>query len=310
LHARAVLASHRASVAWIADPVRERGEALASECAARYADDIASALADVDAVSICVPHFVLAETAITAAHAGVHILLEKPMATTLTDATSVIEATRTAGRVLMIGFVHRFRPEAQRAHALIAAGAIGEPRLLVDQCVGGNQTAWPAWAKKTSSGGGQLLYAGVHRFDRARWLLGCDVRAVRGEIPALVLDSEVDTSYTALLTLEESARAVLSFCLHAIKVPFAWETVVHGTHGMVRLRAGEGIEVIDSQRSWYEASGPERHFDAEIETFLDAIAGHASAAIPSGHDGWAALEVALAIARSHSTGATISLAKS
>jgi predicted dehydrogenase len=305
-HARAILASRRASVAWVADPARARGEALAARCQARYVSDFNAALNDVDAVSICVPHAALAETAVAAAQAGVHLLLEKPMATTLADADRVIAAARRSGVTLMVGFVHRFRPEAARARELIAAGAIGPPALLTDHGFGGGQDAWPAWVQQARDGGGLLLYSGVHRFDRARWLLGREVISVCGSLAALLPGSDVDSSYGALLTMDGGARAVLSHHYHAIPVPHAWDTEAHGGDGLIRIHAGEGLEVITREGTRHVAAGPDRRFEEQFEAFLDAIDGAREPA-PSGADGRAALAVALAIARSHATGAVVSL---
>lgn len=302
-HARAVLASERAAVGWIADPDRSRGQALAAECRARYHTDYHEGLADTDAVCICVPHAALADVAVTAALAGVHVLLEKPMATTLEDADRVLEATRRADIRLMVGFVHRFRPEARRAYELIAAGTIGEPSFLSDRSVGGGQSSWPAWVQDSRAGGGLLLYAGVHRIDRARWLLGREVRTATGSTAALLPSSDVESSSAALLTLDGDVRAVLSHHYHAIDVPHTWETDIHGAEGMVRIHTGEGVEIVNQRGSRHEATGPDRRFDAQIAAFLDTLAGQ-QIAIPSGEDGRAALAIVVAIAESQKTGRT------
>jgi myo-inositol 2-dehydrogenase/D-chiro-inositol 1-dehydrogenase len=300
-HAKAIAANRRAALAWVADPVRERGEALAAKTGAPYVREVGSALGHTDAVSICVPHNLLAENALAAAEAAVHILVEKPMAQDLDEAHRVVKRAKLANVVLMVGFVHRYRPEARRAKALIASGAIGEPCFLTDVGFGGGQAAWPMWVQRRNSGGGLLLYSGVHRFDRARWLLDREVVEVRGSTAALLPGSDVESSYSTLLTFDEGERAVLSHHYHAIEIPHAWETVVHGTDGMIHLKTGKGVDITSSRRTWHEDAGPDRHFEEEIVAFLDAIEGK-RLEIPTGADGYAALEVAIGISRSNASG--------
>ena len=274
-HARGVLANPRAAVTWVADPLRGPGEALAAQCGARYFADYRQGLGDADAVSICVPHAALAEAAVTCAGAGVHVLLEKPMALTLEDADRVLDATRKAGVRLMVGFVHRYRPEAQRAFELITSGSIGEPKFLTDHSFSGGEASWPAWVQQASAGGGSLLYSGVHRIDRARWLLGREVRTVNGSTAALLPGSDADSSFTAVMGFEGAGRAAMTHHYHAINIRPVWETIVHGTEGMIRMLTGEGLEVIDRRGSRREAAGPDLRFEEEVNAFLDAVEGKA-----------------------------------
>lgn len=306
LHADGILAVPRAEVAWVADPDRDRGRLLASRCRARHVSDFHDALAAADAVSICVPHAMLAETAIAAARAGVHVLLEKPMAVTLADADRVLEAARAARVVLMIGFVHRYRPEVQRAFALVRAGAIGEPRFVADHSVGGGMSGWPAWVRRAGDGGGSVLYSGVHRIDRARWLLGREVSRVSASTAALLPGSDADSSHAALLTFDDGAGAALTHFFHRAPVPSTWATDIHGDAGVLRVATGVGLELITAQGTSREEAGPDRRFENEIKAFLDAIEGR-PAAIPRGEDGRAVLAIALAILESGATGRTLTL---
>jgi predicted dehydrogenase len=307
-HVRGILANRRALIAWVADPIRQRREALAAECGARYLTDYGPALGDVEAVSICTPHAFLADTAVAAAQAGAHILLEKPLALTLEDADRVLAAARAAGVRLMIGFVHRYRHEAQRTFELIKAGAIGQPRFVTDHSFAGGQDSWPTWVQQTASGGGSLLYSGVHRIDRARWLLDREVAAVAGSMASLLIGSEVDSSFGASLAFEGGARAAITHHYHTMPVRSRWETVVHGTEGMIRMITGEGIEVVGQHGTSTEVAGPDVHFEREISAFLDAIECR-PVAIPTGEDGRAVLAVALAIFQSNVTRQIVELAR-
>jgi predicted dehydrogenase len=81
---------------------------------------------DVDAVSICTPSQHHATVAMDALSAGVHVLVEKPIATSLEDALRMAAAARTAGCKLMVGHVERFNPAVAKLAELIGEGRIGD----------------------------------------------------------------------------------------------------------------------------------------------------------------------------------------
>jgi predicted dehydrogenase len=306
LHAHAISVSRRAKFEWVADPDRTRGEAMAAEYGTRHIPDFRSGLGDVDAVSVCTPHHLLSGTAVAVAQAGRHILLEKPMALSLRDADDVLRAARAAKIVLMVGFVHRYRPDVARAYRLVAEGAIGTPQFVVDRTANGDLDTWPDWVRRSTTGGGLILYSGVHRIDRARWFLGQNVIAVAGSTASLVEDTDVDSSSAAILTGAKGGRAALTQHFHVHDMPYTWDTDIHGTEGMIRIRTGHGIDISTPRGTVSEAAGPDRKFEGEIEAFVDAIEG-APAPIPTGEDGRAVLAIALGIMQSSKTGQTVRL---
>src|SRR5690348_15965237 len=100
--------------------------------AARAFADPAQVFADagIDAVAIAAPARFHADLVVAAATAGKHVFCEKPMALTLADADRAIEAARTAGVVLQVGFNRRFAADWAAARALLDDGSLGTPRLL------------------------------------------------------------------------------------------------------------------------------------------------------------------------------------
>ena len=88
---------------------------------------------DICAVDLCLPHHLHAQAAISAFEAGKHVLVEKPIANSLAEADSIIEAGRKAGRVLAVSENFRFEPGIQRAVRIIERGDIGNPFLIVVQ---------------------------------------------------------------------------------------------------------------------------------------------------------------------------------
>lgn len=86
---------------------------------------------DLDAIAIATPARTHAEIALAAFAAGKHVLVEKPLAESTTDATRMIDSARRAGRVLMIDHTYCYTPAARYIRELIAAGELGDV-LYVD----------------------------------------------------------------------------------------------------------------------------------------------------------------------------------
>jgi predicted dehydrogenase len=131
------------------------------------------ALDGLDVVSIAVPTFLHAPIAIAAFERGLHVLSEKPIARSESEARAMVEAARAAGRVLDVGFNHRQRGDIQKLKDVIDAGRLGRPYYA---------KAW--WLRRSGipgrgswftnaelAGGGPLLDVGVHVLDYSLFLL-------------------------------------------------------------------------------------------------------------------------------------------
>jgi predicted dehydrogenase len=162
------------ALAGLEEPVR-------TALAARYAieRDVAGweDLLDVDgldAVSVAVPTFLHAPIAAAALERGLHVLAEKPIARTASEADSMVEAARRAGRVLDVAFNHRRRGDIETLKGVVDDGRLGRPYYA---------KAW--WLRRTGiptlgswftraelAGGGPLVDIGVHVLDYSLYLLG------------------------------------------------------------------------------------------------------------------------------------------
>jgi predicted dehydrogenase len=113
----------------VADPSEEsRRRALGDSRVAEYdswREMIEFGAAELDAVSIACPSEFHAEVALEALAAGLHVLVEKPIATTLPDALRMRGAAFEAGRKLMVGHVERFNPAVEKLRELVADGRLG-----------------------------------------------------------------------------------------------------------------------------------------------------------------------------------------
>ena len=158
----------------VCDQVLERATAVAAETGADACQDYRQLLArdDIDMVDLCVPTAQHAPLAIGALKAGKHVLCEKPMARSLTEADAMVAVAQQTGLKLMIGHVRRFDHRYTAIKAAIDAGDIGQPVYIRRA-----ERQWlpfpaDAWFWSTKLGGGVILDIGVHIADLLRWYFG------------------------------------------------------------------------------------------------------------------------------------------
>jgi predicted dehydrogenase len=311
-HAQAYDAHPHTTVAAVAEPLRDRGEALATACGARWfatLDELLSA-AGVDALSICVPHDLHRAAVDAACDARVHVLLEKPIANTLEDADAILDLTAAAGIVLMLGFVHRFRTEVLYAKQVVDSGQIGEPFSCLDRFCSLGGPHPPSWVwDRAAAGGGVLMYGGIHAVDRLRWLTGREVLAVTARAHRAYGFGDVEDGLVAMLDLEGDVTAVLFENSPPFGRPGGWATEIFGTKGAIRIQTGEWVEVTTAAGTTTIDAEDERHFEREIAEFVSAIADGREPSVP-GRAGRDALAVALAAYSAAESGATVSVASS
>ena len=127
-----------------------------------------------DAVSVAVPTFLHAPISIAALERGLHVLCEKPIARTVDEAAAMVQAARSAGRVLDVAFNKRRRGDIQQAREVVAAGRLGHPLLRQGLVVARSRDprlgSW--FTRKDLAGGGPLLDIGIHVLDYALFVLG------------------------------------------------------------------------------------------------------------------------------------------
>ena len=121
-HAVGVQNAHGAELVGVWGRDREKREGLASDLGVTAYDSVEAMLDDVDAVTFSVPPHVQAEHAVTAAEAGKHLLLEKPVATSADDARRVAAAVSASGVASVVFFTARFQPEFTEWVTRMAAG--------------------------------------------------------------------------------------------------------------------------------------------------------------------------------------------
>ncbi len=127
---------------------------------------------DIDALVVCTPNYLHCEQTIAALEAGVHVMVEKPMAMNTNEATLMVDAGKKTGKTLMVAHCFRFDPEVMWIRKQVEAGRIGKV-IRTKGC--GVHVNWgpDGWfAQKKFAGGGAMADMGVHALDTVRYLLG------------------------------------------------------------------------------------------------------------------------------------------
>jgi predicted dehydrogenase len=135
----------------------------------------------IDAVVVSTPPNVHREHCEVALDAGMHVLCEKPLATTVADCRALVEAADRQGRILATGFNYRFYPAVSKARNLISAGAIGKLDHVVSFAghPGGPEFTHPWVHDARVVGGGALMDNGIHLADLTLHFLGDVVESHR-----------------------------------------------------------------------------------------------------------------------------------
>ena len=155
-----------------------RAAEMARATGARPFTSLEAALdgADLDAVDIMLPHHLHEEAATMAFAAGKHVVLEKPMATTLDACERILAAARAAGTVFMIAEQSQYWPDAVKVQQLIREGAIGEiitaRAASVEPPVSAQGPTRPWRLVKAEAGGGICIDGGLHWIRPLRMWLG------------------------------------------------------------------------------------------------------------------------------------------
>lgn len=131
-----------------------------------------------DVVGVCLPFFQNAEASIYAARMDVHVLSEKPAATTLPDLSRLEQEIRQSGVHYSIMLAMRALPIFQTARQAVQQGAIGEPILLSSQKSYQFGSDRPWYYKERKTYGGTIPWVGIHSLDYMRWVSGQEYSAV------------------------------------------------------------------------------------------------------------------------------------
>jgi UDP-N-acetyl-2-amino-2-deoxyglucuronate dehydrogenase len=242
IHAAAVRGIAGAELAAVCDSDAGRVRAFADRYGTRGYTDVGDLLREgqVEAVVIGTPHPLHAAPAVRAAEAGVHVLVEKPLAASLADCDAMLAAADRAGVRLGVISQRRFYEPVRRMKAAIDAGKIGRPALGVFTMYSWREPAYyqsdPWRGRWDTEGGGVLVNQSPHQLDLLRWFLG-PVAEVSGYW-VNVNHPGVEVDDTAVAVLRFRSGGLGAVVTSVAQKPGLYTKVhVHGTTG-----ASVGVE--------------------------------------------------------------------
>lgn len=261
----------------------------------------------IDAVIVAVPPHVHAEVGQACMEYGVHVLMEKPIASTLEDADKLIESAARYGVHLEIGHMYRFDKGIEMAKLKLENGEMGQ---LIGFHMFSTYLKGPGyfkqeWRTKRDTGGGPLLTNGIHDIDRLRYVCG-DVETVSAFMSNKARGFEVEDTVSISVKCKNGAVGTifLSDCSHRA-LPYT--DIYFGAKSSVMFNSSS-YYIDDPQHeiqqvSWdygvdrrierYEMKREDNHMK-ELRHFCQVIQGQASPRT-TGEDGKKTLQALLAI---------------
>jgi UDP-N-acetyl-2-amino-2-deoxyglucuronate dehydrogenase len=236
IHAEALAALPEGELVAVQDNDGARAAAFAARYGAAAFDDVAAMVAQarLEAVIVCTPHPAHAAPAIAAMEAGAHVLVEKPLASTLADCDRMIAAAVRYNVRLGLVSQRRFFEPIVRMKAAIGAGKIGTPVLGSVVMLSWRDEAYyrsdPWRGKWSTEGGGVLINQSPHHLDMLQWFMG-PVEEITGCWGNLN-HPYVEVEDTALAMIRFRSGGLASIMVSLCQKPGIYTKIhVHGSSG-------------------------------------------------------------------------------
>lgn len=168
----------------------------------------------IDVVHICTPHYLHAPMAIEAMKAGKHVLTEKPMAISVSDALEMVRVSKQTGRMLGVSFQNRFNNTSRRVKEILNTGKTGRvlgARAFITWHRGAEYYSRDKWRGKwETEGGGLLINQAIHTLDLLQWFMG-DIDTIKASIDTRLLKNVIEVEDTAEATIKFKSGATAFF---------------------------------------------------------------------------------------------------
>ena len=270
LHAKSIHENENAQLVAICAPTeRTRAAARAAYPEAQIFGDPIELIAQAsfDILDIVTPSHTHREITLAALHSGRHVLLEKPMATTLEDCKAIAAAAQASPGKLAIG--HEFRLSSQwgEIKRLIDRGVIGDPQyVLVELSRRPYRLGADGWRYDPARVGSWVLEEPIHFFDLARWYLEASGDPVELSAYANSRDlqrPQLFDNFSAMFRCANGSYAVVSQTLAAFE---HHQTVkVSGTKGALWAGWSGAIDRTDSPSFFLKVFDGEKLEDVKLE---------------------------------------------
>jgi predicted dehydrogenase len=271
-----------------------------------------------DVLLVNTPNYLHAAETVAALQAGVHVMVEKPMAMNAREAEAMLAAAQASGARLMVAHCFRFEQEAQWLRAQVAAGRLGD---IVRTKGYGVHVAWgpSGWfTQRKLAGGGALADMGIHAIDIARYLLGDPQPvSVYARIETRYTQADVDDTGVVIVNWDNGASSTIESGWWQPQADGSCAvTQLYGTAGygriyptyldLMRLNPTERERVDSGFPAQEQYGAPQAMYVAQLAHFLECVqTGQTPAA--SGEVGLVNMRIVDAAYESARTGAVVAL---
>ncbi len=322
MHVAAIQAIPHARLVGVASRSPEKAKKLGERAGCRWTTDWRPLLADpgVDLVDVVTSSGSHAEIALAALEAGKHVLVEKPMAMKVADASAMIERARAKGLTLAVVSQRRFEEQHAAVKQALEGGALGKLLLAEVSCPYYRTQAYydsADWRGKIETDGGALMNQAIHSVDLLLWLAG-PARAVVGRTATQAHRMEAEDLALGIVTLAGGGFATIMASTN-IQPGFAPALGLYGEKGTIRLEGATivhwtvpGLPKPDFGQAQASAGvadpklSSHLHHQRQIEDSLAAIEGRRPPAV-TGEDGRRAVELIQGLYESSRTGRAVEL---
>lgn len=247
---------------------------------------------DIDAVYIASPVVCHYEQAVAAARAKKHILLEKPLGLTVSQAKEILDECNKQCVKLGSGFMMRFNSIHEQVRDLVSNGQLGDIVSMRAQFTCWYPEIEGAWRQvKATSGGGALMDMGVHCIDLLRFMSGLEAEEVTAFTGNQIFKYEVEDAASVIMRMSNGSLAYVDAAFNIPDEAAICKLEIYGTGGSVFLQGslaqdetGEGVLVLTDSNKGYDAqqnrvkaentvlkSGDGNLYTKEIAAFAQAI---------------------------------------
>ena len=284
-HARVLSDIPGVELVGIADPDRKRQAFVADTLGCAGFGDVDALLeCGVDAVSIAAPTHLHHDIALKCIARGVHLLVEKPIASTVAEGRAIVAAARRAGVTLMVGHVERFNPAVESVK-----------RAIKDQHILSIAITRVGPFPPRMSNVGVVIDLGVHDIDLIRWFTESEIVEIQPQMSSAVAERED----IALLQFR-TASGVLAHINTNWLTPFKARNIHIATRDKYLIADLLTLQVTECFGFQPDGSYSMRHLSvgyaeplrAELVAFVDAIRGGERPAV-TGEEAVASLEIAI-----------------
>lgn len=320
-HAPECVANPQIELAGFYDLRIERAEELAGEYGGKAYESVDQMLGDdsIDGIIVCTANKTHAKMTIKALQAGKHVLCEKPMCTSITEALDMERGAAKAGKILMIAHNQRFDQVHIRAKELIQSGIIGKILNFRTEFSHSGPEGWSidagnSWfLNKEEAFIGAMGDLGVHKIDLMRWFLEDDFVSVGASV--VNIDKKglngnpagIDDCGICILHSNNGVWGTItaSWCNYGIVNN---STTFYGTEGVMTIadphstsaiKINKGEETIEYRMEPQQVSGA-------VDAFADAVQNSKESPV-SGHEGVQCMKIVLAALQSAEEERTIKI---